>query len=185
MLRTPAESGVNGTEGPTADEIAEICGMNDCPWNELEGTEAEEIPDSTVSRSTIPDITVSRSRIPYRTIKVHPQSRTGQFLNNVYAIQGYFLSHQVWTLVGIYISIALCAILLSIFGVDHLPRHLVKVSGLTIRQELTTLLSSTLRHTIKTKQLLLIPLTVYMGLEESYYSAEYNRVSLMCLNYGT
>ena len=85
---------------------------------------------------------------------------------------------KVWTLVGIYIGIALGAILLSIFAVDHLPRHLVKDTGLTVGQEFTTLVTSTLRHTVKTKQLLLIPLTIYMGLEESYFGAEYNRVCI-------
>ena len=83
---------------------------------------------------------------------------------------------QLWTLVGIYMAIGLCAILISIFFVDHLPRHIVKSSGLSIKEEFSTLLLSTLKQMRNKKQLLLIPLTIYMGLEESFFGAEYNRV---------
>ena len=65
---------------------------------------------------------------------------------------------------------------MSIFAVDHLPQHLLKRSDRSVKEEFKTLITSTLRHSIKTKQLLLIPLTIYMGLEESYFGAEYNRV---------
>ena len=77
---------------------------------------------------------------------------------------------------GIYISICLAAILTTSIFVDHLPRHLVHKSGLTVKEEFFSLILTTLKHTIKKKQLLLIPLTIYMGLEESYFGAEFNRV---------
>ena len=74
--------------------------------------------------------------------------------------------------------IGTCSILIIIFLVDHLPRHLVRESGLMVKEEFGSLMTSTLRHTAQRKQLLLIPITVYMGLEESFFGAEFNRVSV-------
>ena len=89
---------------------------------------------------------------------------------------------QVWTLVGIFIAIALSAILISIVAVDHLPRHLLKRTDSSVKEEFKTLMTSTLRQSIKRKQMLLIPLTVYSGLAQSYFAAEYNRVRHRYIN---
>ena len=76
--------------------------------------------------------------------------------------------------------------MITVFFIDNIPQHLFKQSDMTIRQEITSLVLSTLKQVIKTKQLVIIPITMYMGLQSTFYVLEYNRVRLMramCIPY--
>ena len=87
----------------------------------------------------------------------------------------------VWTLVGVYIVISILAIILSIVAVDNLPKHMTnKRKQKTLIEKLRNLLLSALQL-LKSKELwLLVPITMYTGIEETNFFAEYNLSWVTC-----
>ena len=83
----------------------------------------------------------------------------------------------LWTLVGVYSTMGISAVLLSIFAVDNLPKHVVKKGK---QRTLKQLLASTFRLMKRRELWLLVPLTVYTGLEETFFFAEYNLSWVSC-----
>ncbi len=86
----------------------------------------------------------------------------------------------MWTIVGIYIGLAVLGVALMIAFVDQLPACLTRgerrgdAGG--VSAELRALLLATLRHLRHREQLFLIPLTVFSGLEQAFVGAEFNKV---------
>ena len=79
-------------------------------------------------------------------------------------------------MVGIYIGIAVLAILIVIFLVDNLPSELVEKEK-NMGKGLVKMLSATVVHLRHKEQLILIPLTMYSGLEQAPFNAEFTAVS--------
>ncbi len=93
------------------------------------------------------------------------------------AIIYYRLLLKVWTMVIIYIVIACGAVLLVCLAVDRLPKNLRAKKGVT-KQEFLNLALDTLKHVRRPTQLILIPITVYSGLEQGFRGADFNAVSI-------
>ena len=75
-----------------------------------------------------------------------------------------FISETSYTLMGIYTGCGCLAFLLVALLVDPL-----EIPEMDEKESIWRLASTTLRHTIKNKfQILLIPLTIYSGLEQSF-----------------
>ena len=80
-------------------------------------------------------------------------------------------------MVGIYIGIAVMGVILLMIFVDQLPDYLrEQESKERLKDEIKTLLFATCRHLRHMKQLLLIPLTIYSGLEQAFLASEFNKV---------
>ena len=80
-------------------------------------------------------------------------------------------------MVGIYISIAVIGVILLMVFVDQLPNYVQKrESRGKLKDEIKTLLFATFKHIRHLNQLLLIPLTIYSGLEQGFLGAEFNKV---------
>ncbi|KAK2160044.1 hypothetical protein LSH36_141g04013 [Paralvinella palmiformis] len=82
----------------------------------------------------------------------------------------------VWTMVGIYIACAVLAVILVSAAVDELPKYMredrSKAKEEAKRSAVNTVLH--LRHLIPW---LLVPITLYSGFEQAFYSAEWNNVT--------
>ena len=78
-------------------------------------------------------------------------------------------------MLGVYIGIAVCAVIITIFFVDQLPKELrpAKTNSLA---EVKELLVATIRQLRHREQLLIIPLTMYSGFEQALYAAEFSKV---------
>ena len=82
-------------------------------------------------------------------------------------------------MVGILISIAVVGIIVLMVFVDQLPDYRKqKESRGQLKNEIKTLLFATFKHLRHSKQLLLIPLTIYSGLEQGFLEAEFNKVNI-------
>ena len=80
-------------------------------------------------------------------------------------------------MVGIYIGIAVIGVIVLMVFVDPLPHYIrQKQSKGKLKEEIRTLLFSTFKHLRHLNQLLLIPLTIYSGLEQGFVGAEFNKV---------
>lgn len=88
-------------------------------------------------------------------------------------------SHVVWTMLGVYIGIALGAVVLVSVFVDNLPDDIRPKGGVSA-SELKDMLLGTLKHLRHKEQLLLIPLTMYSGFEQALYSAEFSKSFITC-----
>ena len=79
-------------------------------------------------------------------------------------------------MVGIYIACAVLAVILVSAAVDELPKYMredrSKAKEEAKRSAVNTVLH--LRHLIPW---LLVPITLYSGFEQAFYSAEWNNVS--------
>ena len=76
-------------------------------------------------------------------------------------------------MVGIYIAVAVCAILVVAIFVDQLPKDLREDND---GGTMCSLLFSTLKQLRHKTQLFIIPLTMYSGFEQAFFSAEWSRV---------
>ena len=85
---------------------------------------------------------------------------------------------QLWTLVGIYLAIAVAAVLIVAVFVDPLPKDLVEKDeqGISVGQQSLRYMVATVKHLRHREQLLLIPVTIYSGLEQALYGAEFSKV---------
>lgn len=83
-----------------------------------------------------------------------------------------------YTLAGIYLACSLTAAVLLALFLDPLTRYGEKErTGSSSQLEGTELLAATFRHMKNPKQLLMIPLTIWSGMEQGFFSAEYTAVS--------
>ncbi len=84
----------------------------------------------------------------------------------------------MWTLIIIYIAIGLAGFVISAIFVDDLP---AEIAGIDKSENVVKIvardLMATVKHMRHTDLLLLIPLTVYSGFEQTFYGAEWNNVS--------
>ena len=80
-------------------------------------------------------------------------------------------------MVGVYIGVAVIAVIIVSTAVNRLPHDLrdPKVTG----KELTQHVISTAKHVRHRNQCLLIPLTMYSGFEQAFFNAEFSRVCLI------
>ena len=78
-------------------------------------------------------------------------------------------------MLGIYIAIACCSVLLISLAVDRLPKSLRDKKDINCK-EVGELALNTLKHLKHPYQLILIPLTMYSGLEQGFYGAEWTGV---------
>jgi len=88
-------------------------------------------------------------------------------------------SETVWTMLGIYIGIAALAVLMVAVFVDPLDKELI-AENQERQTEPLQLLISTVKHLRHKSQLLLIPITMYSGFEQSFYSAEFSKSFVAC-----
>ena len=84
--------------------------------------------------------------------------------------------HLVWTLVGIYIFIAIIGFIVSVVCVDELPVHLAEDRETGIQDTL----KASCMQMIQPKQLMLIPITVYVGLAITFKSADWTKSYITC-----
>ncbi len=80
-------------------------------------------------------------------------------------------------MLGVYIAIAVAAVLLVAFLVDQLPENLVPRES-NIGKQSVNLLVGTLKHLRHKEQLLLIPITMYSGFEQASFNAEFTKVRM-------
>ena len=78
-------------------------------------------------------------------------------------------------MLGVYIAIALWAVVLVSVFVDCLPRDLRPKETGSVK-EAVQLMLATVKHLRHKEMLLLIPLTMYSGFEQALYSAEFSKV---------
>ncbi len=78
-------------------------------------------------------------------------------------------------MLGVYITLAVAAILIITIFVDQLPENLVPREN-EICTKSVELLLGTLKHLRHKEQLLLIPLTMYSGFEQASHNAEFTKV---------
>ena len=78
-------------------------------------------------------------------------------------------------MVGIFLVIAVGAILLVIFTVDELPKELQE-DKIDVKKEIVNLLLATLRLLKKPYMLIIIPMTLYSGFEQASFNAEFSKV---------
>lgn len=83
-----------------------------------------------------------------------------------------------YTLAGIYLACSLIAAVLLALFLDPLTRYGEKErTGSSSQLEGIELLAATFRHMKNPYQLLMIPLTIWSGMEQGFFSAEYTAVS--------
>ena len=103
-----------------------------------------------------------------------------QALNDITSLmQNYF--PQIWTLVGIYIGVAILGFIMVSVFIDKLPDAWLPVEDRegAVTDKIVTSLGATIRHLCHANQLLLIPLTIYSGLEQTFYDTEYTKVGIL------
>ncbi|KAK2154829.1 hypothetical protein LSH36_256g04070 [Paralvinella palmiformis] len=88
-------------------------------------------------------------------------------------------SGTVWTMLGVFIGIAVLAVLLVIVAVDKLPLSM-REDRKKAKQEVCKSLINTVIHLKKPNQCILIPLTMYSGFEQAFYSAEWTGSFVSC-----
>ncbi|KAI0227978.1 hypothetical protein LSAT2_021538 [Lamellibrachia satsuma] len=82
-------------------------------------------------------------------------------------------------MVGIYIAIAVLAVVLVCVFVDNLPTDLTEKRG-KVGKEIRQLVAATAMHLRHKNQLILIPLTMYSGFEQASFNAEFSKSFVAC-----
>ena len=82
-------------------------------------------------------------------------------------------------MVGTYIAIACAGVILVCVFVDNLPKYL-REDRSRAKKDAAKALIDTALHLKNKYQLLLIPITIYSGLEQGFYGAEWTRVRQFC-----
>ena len=85
--------------------------------------------------------------------------------------------HLVWTLVGIFIGIAVVAFVLSLVGVDELSTSPFEDEQKNVIKES---LAATVGQMKNPLQLMLIPITVFSGLEQAFKWADWSKSYVTC-----
>ena len=78
-------------------------------------------------------------------------------------------------MLGVYIGIALLAVVLVAAFVDRLPKDLRSPRKVDCR-EVMGLILGTVKNLRHKEQLILIPLTMYSGFEQAFFGAEFSKV---------
>lgn len=79
-------------------------------------------------------------------------------------------------MVGVYLAIAVGAVILVAFAVDNIPQELYR-RPTNLRAEILDLTVATLKHLKHPYMLSIIPLTLYSGFEQAAFNAEFSKVS--------
>jgi predicted MFS family arabinose efflux permease len=88
---------------------------------------------------------------------------------------------KLYTLAGVYIGCAAAAAVIVAIFVDPLLRYGEKErTGESSKLSGYQLLTATGRQMIKPYQLLIIPLTIWSGMEQGYFSADYTQAYITC-----
>ena len=80
-------------------------------------------------------------------------------------------------MVGIFIAIALGAVVLVSLAVDELPKDLQEEKK-DLKKEIGKLTLNTLKLLKNPYMLIIIPMTLYSGFEQASFNAEFSKVSL-------
>ena len=95
-------------------------------------------------------------------------------------VVGSFYIFQLFTLAGIYTGCACVAVAIVLIFLQQLPseRHKNKCSGCVCSREVLkpTIIAATFIHLKDYRQLLLIPLTMYSGLEQAFLAGDITQV---------
>ena len=75
-------------------------------------------------------------------------------------------------MVGIYIGIALCAVVIVSLFVDNLDQE-------TTKKTTKDVLTATIKQLRKKKQLALLPVTMHTGFSQAAFSAEFTKVNMI------
>ena len=82
-------------------------------------------------------------------------------------------------MVGVYIAFAVLGVILMVVFVDELPYNVNQQGSIEkTKDEVQSLLLATLNHMRRVNQLLLIPVTLFSGLEQGFIGAEFNEVKI-------
>ena len=85
-------------------------------------------------------------------------------------------------MVGVYMGVAFIAVLIIAIFMDKLPKELDDQEKSTnLKADIGKLLVATVKHLKHVPQILLIPLTMYSGFEQAYFSAEWSRVRIVII----
>lgn len=88
---------------------------------------------------------------------------------------------KIWTLSGIYLGVALFAIGIGIFFTDSLIRYGEKDrNGMSSKLTGKKLLIATFKQMTKPNQILMIPLTIWSGLEQGFIGADFTAGYITC-----
>ena len=79
-------------------------------------------------------------------------------------------------MVAIYLVIAALAVVITAVFVDQLPDNLQQMKKTPVAREVGEMCMATLKQMRQISQLLLIPITILSGLEQSFFSAEFTKV---------
>ena len=79
-------------------------------------------------------------------------------------------------MVGVYLAIAMAAVILVALAVDNIPQELYR-RPTNLRAEILDLTVATLKHLKDPYMLAIIPLTLYSGFEQAAFNAELSKVS--------
>ena len=82
---------------------------------------------------------------------------------------------QVWILVGTYTGVATLAVIITVFFVDHLVESNLKKENNTAMRGLSLLLA-TFKQMKNKNQILLSPITAYIGFKKTFLTAEWSLV---------
>ncbi len=83
-------------------------------------------------------------------------------------------------MLGIFIGVAVLGVGAVCVLVDRLPKEVRRVEIKDkLSREIQDLLMSTVKHLRHSKQLILIPLTMYSGFEQGFYNAEFSKVLIL------
>ena len=77
-------------------------------------------------------------------------------------------------MVGVYLAIAFVGLAIAVFLVNQLPEDIDPRNN--DDSKVVDLIMGTVKHLRHKYQLILIPLTMYSGFEQSFYGAEFSRV---------
>lgn len=80
-------------------------------------------------------------------------------------------------MVAIYLVIAVMAIVITALFVDQLPDDKATMGKRPTTKEVGDNFLATIKHMRHTSQLLLIPITMFSGFEQSFYGAEFTKVT--------
>ena len=83
----------------------------------------------------------------------------------------------MYTLCGIYITLAILAVALLSFFLDSYKTIGLESNEKNSKKSPISMLINTLRHIKNPNQLLIIPLTLYSGFEQAYIGADFTKVT--------
>lgn len=83
---------------------------------------------------------------------------------------------QVWTMLIIYLLIATASVVITVLLVEPLPEDEEKSGKKMAAADIREMLMATVRHMKNPEQLLLIPFTIFTGVQQSFWAAEFTKV---------